>query len=80
MTELSLCQRYYYTDNATNSFVVASAYYTPYFFKVAMRSAPTVAFTVNAGTATAVNVGIQNFFVLGSGAASAASVTASAEL
>ena len=79
-TELSLCQRYYYTDNATNSFVVASAYYTPYFFKVAMRSAPTVAFTVNAGTATAVNVGIQNFFVLGSGAASAASVTASAEL
>ena len=79
-TELALCQRYYQTDNAENTYLVALGYYTPYFFKVSMRAAPTVVITATSGTGSTVNIGKNGFFAIGSGAAASASVTASAEL
>jgi hypothetical protein len=77
--ELALCQRYYLTTLG-NSFVVNSgSVFVPFFFKVSMRTAPTVTITPGTGTATPASITTEGFHATGT-TTSGASVTASVEL
>jgi len=75
--ELALCQRYYFT-NPSQSYVIngVGATYTPYFFKVSMRVAPTVTLSASA---TLTNIDTHGFYAQ-PGTAASTTVTASAEL
>jgi hypothetical protein len=77
--ELMMCQRYYVTNGASTYVTNAGSVFTPFFFKVTMRSTPTVTVTPTGGTVSLGTIGPDGFHATGS-AAAGSTVTASAEL
>ena len=77
--ELIMCQRYYTRSPNTSYVVMPIPTYSPYMFKVTMRTVPTVTVTPALGTVTMGVIDNSGFYANGSVTASA-SLTAEAEL